>query len=120
MGNKEKKELDLKLKSDLIVAHLVSRHIVTHSTYNFHLACMSSAFCVHIVTLITQIGGSIGCYTVMDWTLIVNLREILISPVGSFWFNWGQSHIGSMVSVIYRSEILNHRQPSRKQAGDSQ
>lgn len=76
------------------MVHLVSRHPVTYSTYNFRLACMSSAFIVHIVTVITQIGGSIGCCAVMDWTLIVNLREILISPVGSFWFNWGQSHIG--------------------------
>lgn len=93
------------------MGHLVPRHPGTHSVYSFRLACMSSAFCVHTVTVITQIGGSRGCCALMDWTLVVNLRGILISPVGSFWFNWGSHIQGSVVSVIYRSEILNHRQP---------
>lgn len=59
--HKENKEPDKKLKSNLILANLESWHPITHPTHNFHLTCISSAFSMHIVTVLMRIRGSEVC-----------------------------------------------------------
>lgn len=102
-----------KLKTSIntfVVFGFVSVFLTQHTV--IHLACIHSEFCMCFVSVITQVGCSMGCWVIILDLDKLSLREISICLLGSFWFNWGQSHVvvWRLSELFATNSLLSSRQ----------